>query len=346
MRNHRIWVAFTSVLVITLVLVLTDYSRAQTTKEVFKGRLSYHWFPTHGCAINSENFAKMVREKTKGQVEITTFGSGQLYNLQQIVTALSTGAVDIGGIVDTSFVAVDPNIGISMLPYYWTGYEQIRKLWEETPAGKQRWDDLQKKLNIKILAYIPTGPVMLYNTKRPLHAPEDLRGLKARYLTKTEIPVYESLGASSVFVQTTEIYTALQTGMVDIVPTVPNAIKAYSWWKFLKFGVKPYMYLWDSYIVANATWWNKLPEEIRNTITKEVSIPLSKQATEEALTIYGDQILEEWQRVHGGKVNTLTKGQHEAYQNIFRAKVWPTQTSKMDPSLLSAAEKITGIPLK
>lgn len=345
MRNHRIYVVFTSALVITLMLVLMDYSGVQATEEVFKARLSYHWFPTHGCAINSENFAKMVREKTKGKVEITTFGSGQLYSLQNIVTALSTGAVDIGGVVDTSFVAVDPNIGLSMLPYYWDGYEQIRRLWEETPAGKQHWEDLQKKLNIKILAYIPVGPVMLYNTKRPIYEPTDARGLKARYLAKSEIPVYESIGASPVFVQTTEVYTALQTGMVDIVPTIANAVKAYNWWEYLKFGVKPYMYYWDSYIVANATWWNKLPDEIKNTITKEVCIPLSKQATEEAATIYGDKILEEWQRAHGGKINTLTKEQHEAYRNIFRTKVWPAQISKMDPALLSAAEKITGISL-
>lgn len=346
MKNYRIWTTWTLIVVVMVMFVFVESSKAQPTKkEVFKGRFSYHWFPTHACAINCEKFAKLVREKTKGQVEITTYGSAQLYSLQEIVTALSTGAVDIGGFLDTSFASVDPNIGFCMLPYYWGGYEQIRRFWEETPAGRQHWEGLQAKLNIKVLAYIPTGSVMLYSTKKPLPTPADVRGLKARYLSKAEIPVYEALGATPVFVQTTEIYTALQTGMVDIVPTVLNAIKAYSWWEFLKFGNKPYMYFWDSYIVVNRTWWNKLPEDIRNTIVKEVCVPLSNEATKEVMTI-SEQIIEEWQRDRGGKVVLLTKEQQEAYKNIFRTKVWPAQVAKFDPAVIAEAEKITGTPTK
>jgi TRAP-type C4-dicarboxylate transport system substrate-binding protein len=242
-------------------------------------------------------------------------------------------------------VAVDPNIGISMLPYYWDGFSGIRQLWEETPAGRKHWEDMQTKLNIKILAYIPTGPVMLFSTKKPVLSPADARGLKARYLARAEIPVYEAMGATPVFVQTTEIYTSLQSGMVDMVPTVLNAIKAYNWWDYLKFGSKPYMYYWDSYIVANATWWNKLPEDLRNTILKEVCAPLSKEATESVMT-YSDQTIAEWEKEHGGKATVLTKEQQEAYKNIFRTKVWPSQVEKMDPAVVAAAEKITGIPIK
>jgi C4-dicarboxylate-binding protein DctP len=332
-------------LAITLAAISLFAGPALAQKEVYKARLSYHWFPTHGCAINSEKFAKMVKEKTNGQVDITTFGSAQLYSLQEIVTAISTGAVDFGGVVDTSFTAVDPNIGIGMLPYYWGGYEEIRQLWEETPAGREHWEGLQKKLNIKILTYIPTGPVMLFSTKKAIPDPADIQGLKARYLSKSEMPVYEALGAAPVFVQTTEIYTSLQSGMVDIVPTVLNAIKAYNWWDFLKFGNKPYMYYWDSYIAVNASWWNKLPENLRNTIMKEVCLPLSKGATEEAMTL-SDQIIGEWQRDRGGKAVTLTKEQQDSFKKIFRTKVWPAQVSKLDPAVVQAAEKITGMATK
>lgn len=338
-------IRFVFALVITLVSLSLLTATASAQKEVYKGRLSYHWFPTHGCAINSERFAKMVNEKTQGQVQLTTYGSAQLYSLQEIVTALSTGAVDFGGVVDTSFTAVDQNIGIGMMPYYWEGYEQIRQLWEETPAGREHWEGLQKKLNIKILAYIPTGPVMLFSTKKAIPTPADIQGLKARYLSKSEMPVYQALGAAPVFVQTTEIYTALQSGMVDVVPTVLNAIKAYNWWDFLKFGNKPYMYYWDSYIVVNAGWWNKLPENLRNTIMQEVCIPLSKNATTEVMTL-SDEIIEEWGRTRGGKAVMLTKEQQDAYKSIFRSKVWPAQAAKLDPAVVAAAEKITGVPTK
>ena len=329
------------VVALSMVIGAACTSQAQP----YKARLSYHWYPSHGCAIYSEAFADRVKEKTQGKVQIDTFGSAILYSLQEIVTAISTGAVDFGGVVDTSFVAVDPNIGISMMPYYWDGFDGIRKLWEETPEGRQHWEGLQKKLNIKILAYIPTGPVMLFSSNKPLNEPKDAKGLKARYLAKSEIPVYESMGATPVFVQTTEIYTALQSGMVDMVPTVLNAIKAYNWWDYLKLGVKPYMYFWDSYIVVNATWWNKLPEDLRTIILNEVCTPMSKEATE-AVMINSEKTIAEWEKDHGGKAVQLSKEQHEAYKAIFRAKVWPTQVEKMDPAVIAAAEKITGVPIK
>jgi TRAP-type C4-dicarboxylate transport system substrate-binding protein len=341
MNNSKLRMLSAWIIVVAILIGINGTSNAQT----YKARLSYHWFPSHGCAIFSEAFAERVKEKTKGKVEITTFGSAQLYSLQEIVTAISTGAVDIGGVVDTSFVAVDQNIGISMMPYYWEGFEGIRKLWEETPAGKKHWEGLQKKLNIKILSYIPTGPVMLFSTNKPIDSPSDAKGLKARYLAKSEIPVYEAMGATPVFVQTTEIYTSLQSGMVDMVPTVLNAIKAYNWWDYLKIGVKPYMYFWDSYIVANATWWNNLPEDLRNVILTEVCTPMSKEATE-AVMVNSEKTIAEWEKGHGGKVVQLTKEQHGAYKNLFRTKVWPTQVQKMDPEVVEAAEKITGVPIK
>jgi TRAP-type C4-dicarboxylate transport system substrate-binding protein len=105
------------------------------------------------------------------------------------------------------------------------------------------------------------------------------------------------------------------------------------------------MYFWDSYIVANATWWNKLPEDLRNTIVNEVCTPLSKEATE-AVMVNSEKTIAEWQKAHGGKVTQLSKEQHDAYKNLFRTKVWPTQVEKMDPAVVAAAEKITGVPIK
>jgi len=333
-------------LVVTLGLIFCGTANAQSaTGKVYKAKFAYHWFPTHGCAINSELFVQQVREKTKGQVDITVFGGGQLYNLQQITTAVSTGAVEIGGVVDSVIEAMDHNIGISAMPYYWDGYDKIRQLWRETPEGRKIWEGIENKLKIKILVDITNGPVMMYNTRKPILTPVDSEGMKARYLSKSEIPVYEAIGANPVFVQQSELYTSLQTGMVDIVPTVVDALKAYNWWDYLKFGNKPYINYRDAYIIVNATWWNNLPENLKNIILEEVCIPLTKKTTEEIM-ISADKTLSEFEQQHKGKVTVLTKEQQDSFKNVFRTKVWPIQAAKMDPALVAAAEKLTGIPLK
>lgn len=346
MKNNGLSKVYKIVLAVALALIVFGTANAQSSSgKVYKAKFSYHWFPTHGCAINSELFVQQVREKTKGQVDITVFGSGQLYNLQQITTAVSTGAVEIGGVVDSTIEAMDHNIGISALPYYWDGYDKIRRLWRETPEGRKIWEGIETKLKIKILVDITNGPVMMYNTKKPILIPADSSGMKVRYLSKSEIPVYESIGANPVFVQQTELYTSLQTGMVDIVPTVVDALKAYNWWDFLKFGNKPYMNYRDAYIIVNATWWNNLPENLRNIIMEEVCVPLTKKTTEEIM-ISAEKTLEEWEQQHKGKVTILSKEQLDSFKNIFKTKVWPIQAAKMDQALVSAAEKLTGIPLR
>ncbi len=346
MRKKQIRNFWLVLLSITVFLMFSGAVNAQAPiSKIYKAKFSYHWFPTHGCAINSELFVQQVKEKTKGQVEITVFGSGQLYNLQQITTAVSTGAVEMGGVVDSVIEAMDHNIGISALPYYWDGYDKIRKLWRETPEGRKIWQTIENKLKIKILVDITNGPVMVYNTKKQLFTPADSDGMKARYLSKSEIPVYEAIGANPVFVQTSELYTSLQTGMVDIVPTVVDALKAYNWWDYLKFGNKPYINYRDAYIIVNATWWNNLPENLQNIILKEVCIPLTTKTTEEIM-ISADKTLEEFEQQHKGKVTVLTKEQQDSFKNVFRTKVWPMQAAKMDPGLVAAAEKLTGIPLK
>ena len=104
--------------------------------------------------------------------------------------------------------------------------------------------------------YNPVGPVMTFSGARELTV-DAMKDLKARRLIGAEEPMWE-YGAKIVGLKTSEVYTALQTGMIDTINTPPQSIRAYSWWEFLKFGQRPYQYFADAYIMAN-DWFNKLP---------------------------------------------------------------------------------------
>src|SRR5699024_5544576 len=82
--------------------------------------------------------------------------------------------------------------------------------------GQELADEVAKKSGVRILAYTPSAYRNFSNNVRPVHTASDMKGLKIRV---QQFPVYialvEALGASATPIAWTELYTALQTGVVD-----------------------------------------------------------------------------------------------------------------------------------
>ena len=116
--------------------------------------------------------------------------------------------------------------------------------------------------------YNPVGPVMTFSSARELTSIDVMKGLKARRLLKSELPMWKALEANAVSLPTGEVYTSLQTGMIDTINSPPGSIEAYSWWEFLSYGQKPYQYFADAYIMANKDWMQSLPDDLQQLVLK------------------------------------------------------------------------------
>jgi len=193
-------------------------------KEIYKGRLSYHWGPKHYSAIMTDEFVKECKKATKGRLDIDIFPSGQLCSISQIVPAVSQGSVDLGGVLGVLFMRVNRNMFISGMQRFFTSFQQKRDFWEKSPEGSKRWEGLQKKLGIKILAYVPVGPTCYFSTERRLDSIAAFKGLKARTLIGTERYSFKPLRINYVKVSTAEVYTALKSGMINTLQTGASAV--------------------------------------------------------------------------------------------------------------------------
>ena len=338
--NKRHIAVFLLAVTLAVVLGMATVGFASETK-VYKGRLSYHWGPTHYSAIMASKFAEECEKATNGRLDLEVFPSGQLYSIAQIVPALSQGSVDMGGVLDVLFMRVDKNFFLSGMMRFFGGFQQKRDFWERTPVGKKYWDALQKKLGIKILAYIPVGPTCYFTTERPLDSVEAFRGLKARTLIGTERYSFDPLGINYVKVSTAEVYTALKSGMIDTLQTVPSAVTGYSWWDFLKYAQQPYNFYADAYVAANVRWWNTLPQDIQDIILNDVGPRISKEATE-GVTAYSNDVLKEFVDKHGGTVSTLPPAEIKKLIQIEKTQVWPKIAESIDPELYEAAMEFAG----
>jgi TRAP-type C4-dicarboxylate transport system substrate-binding protein len=317
-------------------LAVSPAAQAQST-----ARLSYHWGPSHESAIMAKRLAEEVTKRSGGKLKVDVFPSGQLYTIRQIIGALSAGSVEMGGVVThNQMAAIEKDWNVFQLPNFWNSIEQQREFMAKDPAGKAMRERALKKTGLMHIAYVPVGPYVTFSVKDQLNSVSQMKGLKARALAASERPGLAARGMSVVSLSTEEIYPALQSGMIDTLATVPTAIKAYSWWDYLKFAQTPYAVYADSEIMANAAWFNGLPKDMQDLLAT-AGREISKAATEQ--TYKGNaEALKELEQKHGGKVIELKGKALEELKAIDRDKTEPELAKMMSPEIFAAAKRFVG----
>ena len=304
--------------------------------ENLVARMSGHWSPKHQSAIHSQIFADEVTKRSEGRLTIQFYPSKQLFGIREVMGAVSSGAVELGGVVGVvSFPPINKNFNVASYPGLFSSYEQQRSFFQESDAGRAVWDDLTQKSNSKLIMYNPVGPVMTFSSARALTGIDTMKGLKARALLKSERPMWDAYEANTVSLPTGEVYTALQTGMIDTINSPPGSIEAYSWWEYLAFAQKPYQYFADAYIMANQDWFNSLPKDLQD-IVMEVGAEVGTLATNTILNA-GESTLTKFVE-RGGVVTTLSGDEKAKFNAMMADKVMPAMADMFDKDVLLAAE--------
>ena len=183
--------------------------------------------------------------------------------------------------------------------------------------------------------YNPVGPVMTFSGKRELTGVEAMKGLKARRLLKSEEPMWDVFGANRVSLPTGEVYTALQTGMIDTINSPPGSIEAYSWWEYLQFAQKPYQYFADAYIMANRTWFDSLPDDLQSLVM-DVGREIGNTSTNTILDA-GEATLKKFEE-RGGVITVLSGNEKIKFDKLMKDKVMPAMADLIDGDALKAAQ--------
>ena len=304
--------------------------------QQFTARLSGHWSPKHQSAIHSQLFADEVTKRSNGRLKIDFYPSKQLFGIREVLGAVTSGAVELGGIVGVvSFPSINKNFNVASFPGLFDSYEQQRGFFQESNMGKSIWSDITKKSNSKLIMYNPVGPVMTFSGKRELTGVKAMKGLKARRLLKSEEPMWDVFEANRVSLPTGEVYTALQTGMIDTINSPPGSIEAYSWWEYLQFAQKPYQYFADAYIMANKTWFDSLPDDLQKLVM-DVGEEIGNKSTNTILDA-GEATLKKFEK-RGGVITVLSGNEKTKFDKLMKDKVMPAMADLIDGDALKAAQ--------
>lgn len=320
-------------LIASLIVVATSF---QANAEQIIARMSGHWSPTHQSSIHAQMFADEVTKRSDGRLKIEYYPSKQLFGIREVLGAITSGAVELGGVVGVvSFPPINKNFNVASYPGLFSSYEQQRGFFKDSAKGQAIWNDITTKSKSQLIMYNPVGPVMTFSSARELTGIDVMKGLKARRLLKSELPMWKALEANAVSLPTGEVYTSLQTGMIDTINSPPGSIEAYSWWEFLSYGQKPYQYFADAYIMANKDWMSSLPEDLRNLVLT-VGAEVGSISTNTILNA-GEQTLTKFVE-RGGKITELSGDEKAKFDKLMQEKVMPAMADMFDKDTLSEAQ--------
>ena len=197
-------------LVAAAILTAAGLAQAQTIKL----SLGHGSAPDNPRHIASLKFAELVKAKKNGQVEVTVSPSGQLGTDPALITAVRSGAVDITANSQGAFANVVPEYAAFGMPFL---FSDLPSAWKtmDGPVGKELADKTAEK-GMVVLGYWDNGIRHMSNSKRPLNVPEDMKGLKMRTPPDAvTVDIMTAVGAQAQQIAFTELYVALQQGVVD-----------------------------------------------------------------------------------------------------------------------------------
>lgn len=319
------------------VTLAVSFTSIHAAADQIVARMSGHWSPKHQSSIHAQMFADEVTKRSNGKLKIEYYPSKQLFGIREVLGAVTSGAVELGGVVGVvSFPPINKNFNVASYPGLFSSYEQQRGFFRKSSKGQEIWNDITQKSNSQLVMYNPVGPVMTFSSARELTGVDVMKGLKARRLLKSELPMWKALKANAVSLPTGEVYTSLQTGMIDTINSPPGSIEAYSWWEFLSYGQKPYQYFADAYIMANKDWMDSLPADLRELVLS-VGAEVGKVSTNTILDA-GEATLKKFIK-RGGVVTELSGTEKAKFDKLMQDKVMPAMADMFDKDTLSEAQR-------
>lgn len=186
----------------------------KATEETVVLRLADVHNDGYPTVMGDREFARLVEERTNGRVKVEVYSGGQLGDEKTVIEQVQFGAIDLTRTSISPLTEFQKKLSILMLPYLYRDKEHMFKVLDGE-IGEQFLNDL-KEVNMVGLCWYDSGARSFYNSKREIKTVEDLKGLKIR-VQKSEImlDLVKALGASPTPMAFSEVYSALQTGVID-----------------------------------------------------------------------------------------------------------------------------------
>ncbi len=209
-------------------------------------------------------YAQCVADESNGTIEVQTFGSSQLGKDRELLQKLKLGQVDFA-LPSSVMSSVSDEFGVFEMPYIIKDREHMKRVQSELG------DTFQKAANDKgyhIVGYFENGFRNITNNVRPINVPSDLQGIKLRTPSgEWRVKMFQLYGANPSPMAFSEVFTALQTGVMDGQENPYAQIASAKFQEVQKYlSITGHVYT-PAYLLASQRHFEKHPANVRQVLT-------------------------------------------------------------------------------
>ena len=321
MRRRIVAIVITAIMMVSLLSACGEENEQAAAPEgsndynTVSLKLSCNGTDIANDTLTAKLFAEKIAEKSGGKVTVNVFPNDQLAsgNMSKGLELVCDGTVDLD-IHSTSIIAnLDNKLMVSTLPWTFKDYQAA----EDAFFGSAN-DFLNTTLNAKGLVYlgaVHNGFKAMTNSKHPIKAPEDLKGLKIRIPGGDFFSAfYESFGASPQAMSWGEVFTALQQGTIDGHDNSLSTINSANVQEVQKY-ISITNHTYEAFtFTANEANFNKLNEKTQNLIRETVE-ECCKEMNQEIIA--NEAVLKDkFENENGCEIYTLTEDDVQKFYEV------------------------------
>lgn len=249
---------------------------AQATPEnPLELRFAHNLGAQHPTSQALTAFAEDVEEQSEGRIVVRIYGNGQLGSESQVLAQLRQGIVDMTRVSAPGLANYDPGYHAFGLPYLFESEEEYYRVMDSPEMAEYFRSTVDD--GFVGLTYYTSGARSFYTAGTPIRTPEDMAGLKIRVQDmRSQTELIDQLGAAPIVMAFGDIYTSLQTGLIDGAESNETALTLSAHGEVAKvFSMTEHTRIPDMLVISGDTWERLTPED------QEMLTAAARQSTED-----------------------------------------------------------------
>ncbi|MEO7760524.1 MAG: TRAP transporter substrate-binding protein, partial [Casimicrobiaceae bacterium] len=232
---------------------------------------------THPSTIRVKEAAEKIKAETKGRVDIEVFPNNQLGGDTDMLSQVRSGAIDIFPLSGLILQTLVPLAGINGIAFAFKDYATVWNAMDGDLGAFVR-DAIGKAGLHTFDKCLDNGYRQITSSTKPINSPDDLKGFKIRVpVSPLWTSLFKALGASPASINFSEVYSSLQTKVVEGQENPLSIIQIAKLYEVQKYCSMT-GHMWDGqWVLANGKLWAGMPKDLQAIVTKNVNEAVVKQ---------------------------------------------------------------------
>ncbi len=221
-------------------------------------------------------FKQELERLSGGRIKVELYPAGQLGDQRSATEQVAKGTIEMTNISSGVLASLYfPKLEIVDMPFLFSSREHAARFLDvaENPFMGELAEELRQETGIKLLNVIPFGPRHMTNNTREIREPKDVKGLRIRTMEITpHMKLIESLGGSPVPIPFMELYTSLETKVVDGEENTLQNIVAQNFFEVQKYLTMTNHVMGVGATLMNDEWYASLPDDLKEAVVEADSV--------------------------------------------------------------------------